>query len=275
MTKRRDGLVGVLFTPRVRTRRPAVLVFGGSEGGNGMIDAAAVLAAHGYPTLALAYFGDPGLPSQLVNVPLEYFARAVRVLRRVPEVDPARIAVMGASRGGELALLLAATFPHLIHGAIGLVPSDDRLPGARGRAQGLDAARQAPAARGDPRRADHRPGADRRARATTASGPRGESVEQIERRLTAHRFRFPHQGLVYEHAGHLIGSALPYLPANGATRRLRRDPARGRRRPGRPLAAHPALPRRARGVLTRRTRRPQPIRTNRAPGGVGRRRRRT
>ncbi len=43
-----------------------------------------------------------------------------------------------------------------------------------------------------------------------------ESVEQIERRLTAHRFRFPHPGLVYEHAGHLIGGALPYLPANGA-----------------------------------------------------------
>ena len=63
LTKRRDGLVGVLFTPRVRTRRPAVLVFGGSEGGNGMIDVAGVLAAHGYPTLALAYFGLPGLPS--------------------------------------------------------------------------------------------------------------------------------------------------------------------------------------------------------------------
>jgi hypothetical protein len=84
LTKRRDGLVGVLFTPRVRTRRPAVVVFGGSEGGNGMIDVAGMLAAHGYPTLALAYFEVPGLPSQLVDIPLEYFARAVRVLRRVP-----------------------------------------------------------------------------------------------------------------------------------------------------------------------------------------------
>ena len=27
-----------------------------------MIDAAAMLAAHGYPTLALAYFGAPGSP---------------------------------------------------------------------------------------------------------------------------------------------------------------------------------------------------------------------
>jgi dienelactone hydrolase len=38
------------------------------------------------------------------------------------------------------------------------------------------------------------------------------SVEQIERRLTARNFRFPHQGLIYEDAGHLIGTALPYEP---------------------------------------------------------------
>ena len=53
-------------------RRPAAVVFGGSDGGNGMIDAAAMLAARGYPALALACFGAPGLPSQLVNIPLEY-----------------------------------------------------------------------------------------------------------------------------------------------------------------------------------------------------------
>jgi acetyl esterase/lipase len=69
--------------------------------------AAGLLAAHGYPTLSLAYFGEPGLPRELVNVPLEYFARAVRVLRRQPGVDPDHIAVMGDSRGGEAALLVA------------------------------------------------------------------------------------------------------------------------------------------------------------------------
>lgn len=216
LTLRRDGVVGILFTPPARrTRRPAAVVFGGSEGGNGGIDAAAMLAAHGYPTLALAYFGAPGLPSQLVNIPLEYFARAVRVLRRAPGVDPARIAVMGGSRGGELALLLAATFPTLIHGAIGLVPSASVYPAPaaelrawtlHGRALPLETipveritGPVLTAGAGD----DH----------VWASRA---SVERIEHRLDAHRFRFAHRGLVYPDAGHGIAIALPYLPATGS-----------------------------------------------------------
>ena len=39
------------------------------------------------------------------------------------------------------------------------------------------------------------------------------SVESIEHRLAAHHFRYEHRGLVYEQAGHLIGLAVPYLPA--------------------------------------------------------------
>jgi dienelactone hydrolase len=38
------------------------------------------------------------------------------------------------------------------------------------------------------------------------------SVESIEHRLTAHHFRYEHHGLVYENAGHLVGTAVPYLP---------------------------------------------------------------
>ena len=112
LTRRRDGVVGFLFSPPGRARRPAALVFGGSEGGNGMIDVAGLLAAHGYPALALAYFGERGLPARLENIPLEYFARAARLLRRQPGVDPARVVAVGASRGGEAALLLASTFPY-------------------------------------------------------------------------------------------------------------------------------------------------------------------
>jgi hypothetical protein len=56
LTVRRDGVYGFEFTPRNPRAHPAVLVFGGSEGGDSMVDAAGLLAAHGYTTLALAYF---------------------------------------------------------------------------------------------------------------------------------------------------------------------------------------------------------------------------
>ncbi len=107
---RAKGLYGEFYWPAGKTHVPAVLVVGGSEGG---LDAylwreAALLASHGYAALALAYFGEAGLPDQLANIPLEYFMRALDWLQTQPAVDRNRLAVIGTSRGGELALLLAA-----------------------------------------------------------------------------------------------------------------------------------------------------------------------
>jgi hypothetical protein len=119
-----DGVYGVMYEPPDTTsRKPVVLVFGGSEGGLGGGDEAAALASHGYPALALAYFGEPGLPSTLTDVPLEYFATALRWLARQPGVDPDRMVVDGVSRGSEAALLLGVTYPELVHAVIAKVPS--------------------------------------------------------------------------------------------------------------------------------------------------------
>ncbi|WP_329285477.1 acyl-CoA thioesterase/BAAT N-terminal domain-containing protein [Streptomyces sp. NBC_01455] len=119
-----DKVSGSLYLPNPGTvRHPAVLVFGGSEGGNSSETAAALLASHGYPALALGYFDLPGLPHSLENIPLEYFATAARLLAAQPEVDPRRILVMGYSRGSEAALLLADDYPGLVHGAVVYSPS--------------------------------------------------------------------------------------------------------------------------------------------------------
>jgi dienelactone hydrolase len=125
-----DGVHGVFYEPADTTKRgPAVLVFGGSEGGLSAGDKAAALASHGYPALALAYFGEPGLPSTLTNVPLEYFATALRWLARQPGVDPDRMIVGGVSRGSEAALLLGVTYPDLVHAVIATSPSSTVFSG--------------------------------------------------------------------------------------------------------------------------------------------------
>lgn len=107
-----------------RRRGPAVVVWGGSEGGLGdAAPRAALLAAHGISALALAYFDAPGLPCRLEDIPLEYFVRAIRWLRAQPQVDPDRVWIEASSRGSEAALLVAARWPSLVHGLIAAAPS--------------------------------------------------------------------------------------------------------------------------------------------------------
>lgn len=105
-----DGLVGLYFRPPGDAAFPAALVVGGSGGGFlGADTTAALLASRGIASLALAYLGLPGLPPGLAEVPLEYFATALRWLATRPEVE-GKAAVVGHSRGGELALLLGVAF---------------------------------------------------------------------------------------------------------------------------------------------------------------------
>lgn len=102
---------------------PAVLCFGGSEGGrSGGEWSAYYLATLGYAALGVAYFGEPGLPANLVDVPLENLEAGLAHLAADPRIDPDRIAVMGGSRGGELALLLGAHFPQ-VRAVVADVPS--------------------------------------------------------------------------------------------------------------------------------------------------------
>jgi fermentation-respiration switch protein FrsA (DUF1100 family) len=106
---RGDGLVGVLFLPPGEGPHPSVLILHG--GGGGMDEyTGAMLASRGYAALNLAYFSEPGLPRGLFNIPLEYFENAIRWMREQPWLRNGFLAVWGPSRGGELALLLGATF---------------------------------------------------------------------------------------------------------------------------------------------------------------------
>ena len=104
--------VGAICTPKNDTgKHPAMILLGGSEGGDTMAKLAPQFAAHGYVTASVAYFGEPGLPAVLVSIPVETVGRALDALQQRSDVDPSRIGILGVSKGGEFAMLAASTYP--------------------------------------------------------------------------------------------------------------------------------------------------------------------
>ncbi|MHB8509250.1 MAG: acyl-CoA thioesterase/BAAT N-terminal domain-containing protein [Candidatus Dormibacteria bacterium] len=221
-----EGFVGRFDSPPPGHPHTALLLLGGSEGGLPGVLLQAHLAASGYPTLALAYFNMPGLPSTLSNVPLEYFATALQWLAKQPGVDPANLIVVGASRGGEAALLLGTNYPKLVHGVVASVPSNVAVcsfPGCEGAAWTLNgtpipftrefndpAPRDVPTAV-IPVELMHASvfldcgGADQ----VWMSCPYARAVID---RLDAHGYPFPHELHAYPDAGHGVSFLVPYEP---------------------------------------------------------------
>ncbi|HYE43563.1 MAG TPA: acyl-CoA thioester hydrolase/BAAT C-terminal domain-containing protein [Caulobacteraceae bacterium] len=114
---RAPGVTGVFAQPGGPGLRRAVIVLGGSEGGLATArDLAPLLASRGYAVLGLAYFqGEErdliGLRPNLELIPLETLEAARRWLAAQPGVDAGQVAVVGVSKGAELALVAAATYP--------------------------------------------------------------------------------------------------------------------------------------------------------------------
>lgn len=129
---RDNGLVAKLYEPEKGGPRPGVLVLGGSEGGIRSAEStAALLASRGYAALAVAYFGIEDLPKRLVEIPIEYLKKAVDWMGARGTIDRNRLAVLGGSKGGELALMLAAQFPEL-KAVVAYVPSSVAWQGIGG-----------------------------------------------------------------------------------------------------------------------------------------------
>ncbi len=123
-TVRQDGFAATLYTSAaVKPGAPAVVVLGGYPGGED-IPVALGLAMSGYPALALAYFGQPGLPQCQCSTPLEYFARAVSWLRAQPAGRGRPVVLYGASDGAQAALLVASYLPHLADAVVASSPTD-------------------------------------------------------------------------------------------------------------------------------------------------------
>jgi pimeloyl-ACP methyl ester carboxylesterase len=73
--------------------------------------------------LAAAYFGVNPLPSALCEIPVETVAAAGEWLRRRPEVRIGHVGLVGGSKGAELALIAATTYPDLFGPVAAIAPS--------------------------------------------------------------------------------------------------------------------------------------------------------
>jgi dienelactone hydrolase len=208
LTMRRDGLAGDFFS-RPGARGVPVVAIGGSGGQQPEYEAQ-LLASHGYPALALDYFGGRGLPATLRRIPLEYFQRGLRWVAR--RTGAARVALYGVSRGGEGALIIGSRYPSLVAGVVALVPSaivglaldDPHAPAWTLGDRPLPGGTPIPVER-------------IRGPVLTASGgrdevwPSADYTREIHARPRGHHFRFAHPDLRYPAAGHGVSSP-PYLP---------------------------------------------------------------
>jgi uncharacterized protein len=131
---RDGGIVADFFHEPGATAQRLVVLLGGSEGGrswSGPLDEKTrrdLLERH-YAILSLGYFGEAGLPSTLEAVPLEYFEKAIDRGLSMPGVDPSGAAIIGVSKGGEAALLVASSFPEKVKAVVGIVPSSHVFQG--------------------------------------------------------------------------------------------------------------------------------------------------
>lgn len=113
--------------------QPLVVGLGGSEGGNAWTSnywkaTRDQFIEKGYAFLAVGYFNAQGTPKLLEKIAIEDVHDAIIKATEHSKVNAERIAIVGGSRGADLALLVASYYDD-IDCVIGLVPSHAVFPG--------------------------------------------------------------------------------------------------------------------------------------------------
>lgn len=131
----------VLKTPRTESilylgkgkHQPLIVGLGGSEGGNAWSSdywkpTRDKFIEQGYAFLAIGYFGAPGTPAILDKIALEDVYNAIMEAAKNSQINKDKIAIVGGSRGADLALLLGSYYND-IRCVVGIVPSHAVFPG--------------------------------------------------------------------------------------------------------------------------------------------------
>ena len=209
-----EGFVGTYFARPADSPGPAVLLLGGSGGGHGSYPGGllGLIPSHGYSTLSLGYFNEPGLSQDLRRFPLEYFRTALQWLAVQPGVDPKWLVVVGISYGGQAALLSGGYFPDLVRGVVTCTS------GAFAGASVPDQTDAAWSIGGEPVLARSAIPVEKIGGPVLAFGGgkdaisnSAEAVREIVARARAHG-RTDIVGHVYADAGHGVGCRVPNLP---------------------------------------------------------------
>lgn len=114
-------------------KQPLIVGLGGSEGGNVWTSeywkkTRDQFLEKGYAFLAIGYFNTTETPQLLEKIAIEDVYNAIVKATENQRVDGERIAIIGGSRGGDLALLIASYYND-IDCVVALVPSHAVFPG--------------------------------------------------------------------------------------------------------------------------------------------------
>lgn len=128
----RHGQVDAELFVREGGKHPLIVGLGGSEGGNPWATKPwerqrERFLDQGYALLAVGYFGTRNSPEKLDRISLDGVYAAIARAAQDPRVDGRCIAVIGGSRGAELALLLASHYPD-INAVVAIVPGSAVFP---------------------------------------------------------------------------------------------------------------------------------------------------
>jgi uncharacterized protein len=131
-TLKTNNVEAILYLGKGK-KQPLVVGMGGSEGGNAWASkhwekTREQFIEKGYAFLAIGYFGCKNTPAILDKISIEDVHKAIELAAKNKSVNKKKIALVGGSRGGDLALLLGSYYAD-IKCVVSLVGSHAVFPG--------------------------------------------------------------------------------------------------------------------------------------------------
>lgn len=132
ITLQTPNIESVLYLGKGKNQ-PLIVGLGGSEGGNAWTSdywkkTRDEFIKKGYAFLALGYFGANGTPDTLNKISIDDVYNAIKVATKDKHLNKKKIAIIGGSRGADLALLIGSYYKN-VKCVVSIVGSNAVFPG--------------------------------------------------------------------------------------------------------------------------------------------------